>query len=204
MVLACLLLGAQAPLASAGTPIEDYASYQPATRCAPKAKPGTKMLGHWLVRTYGGGFGSISRSCGGSTSEHTEGRAFDWTLDATTRQGRRRAEAFLDRVRRTDRAGHTDALARRMGIMYVIWDDHMYSAWDGFDRERYLSSGCRTRTKCSTTLRHRDHLHVSLTRRAARARTSWYLARPTTRVGHSAQSGFQPSTASAGREAGPV
>jgi len=157
--------------------IEDYADYQPATKCSPKAKPGTKMLGHWLVRKYGGGFGPISRTCGGSTSEHTEGRAFDWTLDATTKKGRRAAEAFLDRIRTTDKRGNTDALARRMGIMYVIWDDRMYSAWRGFAPERYLSSSCTKRKKCSTTLRHRDHVHVSLTRRAGRARTSWYLAR---------------------------
>ncbi len=156
--------------------IEDYASYQPATTCSPRAKPGTKMLGHWLVETYGGGFGPISRACGGSTSEHTEGRAFDWTLDATTRRGQRLASRFLDDLRATNRRGTTDALARRMGVMYVIWDDHMYSAWRGFDRESYLSSSCTRRARCSKTLRHRDHLHVSITRRAARARTSWYVA----------------------------
>jgi hypothetical protein len=157
--------------------IEDYADYQPATTCRPKARVGTRELGHWLVRRYGGGFGSISRPCGGSTSEHTEGRAFDWTLDATTRLGRRAAEAFLDRIRATDRRGNPDALARRMGIMYVIWDDRMYAAWRGFRPEPYLSSSCTRRRTCSKTLRHRDHVHVSLSRRASRARTSWYLAR---------------------------
>jgi hypothetical protein len=163
--------------AQAAPALEGYADYQPATRCSPKAKPGTRMLGRWLVKRYGGGFGPISRACGGSTSEHTEGRAFDWTLDAGTRKGRRAAEAFLDRARRTDRWGRTDALARRMGIMYVIWDDRMYAAWRGFRPEPYLSSSCPSRKRCSKTLRHRDHVHVSLTRKAARARTSWYLAR---------------------------
>ncbi len=175
---AILLALLPAAPASAARAIEDYASYQPATTCSPKAKKGTKMLGHWMVRTYGGGFGPISRDCGGTTSEHTEGRAFDWTLDASTRSGRKAARAFLRRVRSTDRHGNTDAQARRMGIMYVIWNDHTYSAWRSFDREPYLSASCPSRRKCSTTLRHRDHLHVSLTRKAARARTSWYLAQP--------------------------
>ena len=96
-------------------------------------------------RTYGGGFGPISRACGGSTSEHTEGRAFDWTLDAATHRGQRLASRFLDDLRATDRRGNTDALARRMGVMYVIWDDHMYSAWGGFDREPYLTRAAAAR-----------------------------------------------------------
>ena len=57
-----------------------------ADACAPKAKPGTQALGRWVVRTYGGGYGRISASCtGGSVSEHKEGRAFDWTLNAAGR-----------------------------------------------------------------------------------------------------------------------
>jgi hypothetical protein len=171
VVMLCALLAVAAAPAGA---IEDYPSYQPATKCSPKAKPGTKMLGHWLVKRYGGGFGPISRRCGGTISEHTEGRAFDWTLNAADKQDRRRAKAFLDRAFATDARGNTDALARRMGIMYVIWNDRMYSPWSGYEAEPYLSSSCPSKKKCSKTLRHRDHLHISLTRRAARAKTSWY------------------------------
>jgi len=170
-VLACALLSLTPAPAVA---IEGYASYQPATKCTPKAKPGTKQLGRWLVRRYGGGYGPISRSCGGSRSEHTEGRAFDWLLNAAAKQDRRRARDFLERAFGTDGRGHTHALARRMGIMYIIWNDRMYAAWDQFRPAPYLSSGCSSKKKCSKTLRHRDHMHVSLTRRAARAETSWY------------------------------
>jgi hypothetical protein len=175
-VLATLLV---APPSSAGPagPIEDYASYQPQTRCRPHAKPGTVVLGNWMVETYGGAFGGISRPCGTSTSEHQEGRAFDWTLDAAKKADRRRAKAFLAAVLADDKHGNTDALARRMGIMYVIWNDRMYSAWDEFEPEDYLSSGCTTLESCSKTLRHRDHLHVSLTRPAGRGETSWYAGR---------------------------
>ena len=63
-----------------------------------------------------------------------------------------------------------------MGVMYVIWDDRMYAAWDEFRPEPYLSSSCRSRRRCSPTLRHRDHLHVSLTRQGAKGSTSWYDA----------------------------
>lgn len=136
------------------------------------------MLGRWIVRREGGGFGGISRSCdSGGTSEHKEGRAFDWTLDATDRADRRRAAEFLALVRASDKAGNTDARARRMGLMYVIWNDHMYAAWNGFAKADYLSSSCTSKKKCSTTLRHRDHLHLSLSRAGGKGRTSWYDGR---------------------------
>ncbi|MFC4782991.1 hypothetical protein ACT8ZV_00835 [Nocardioides sp. MAHUQ-72] len=171
-----VVLALLAPPASAA--IEDYPDYQPQTRCAPHAKPGTTYLGRHVVKRFGGGFGPIARPCGsGGTSEHKEGRAFDWVLDATRKKDRSRARAFMDWVFATDRRGNTDARARRMGIMYVIWNDHMYSAWDRYEREPYLSSSCRTRKRCSKTLRHRDHLHISLTRKGGKGRTSWYDGR---------------------------
>jgi hypothetical protein len=158
--------------------IEDYASYDPQSRCRPHAKPGTTVLGRWIVRTQGGGFGGISRPCGaGGTSEHKEGRAFDWTLDATRRKDRQKAAGFLELVRASDKVGNADARARRMGIMYVIWNDRMYSAWNGFEGEPYLSSSCPSKKKCSATARHRDHLHLSLSRVGGRGKTSWYVGR---------------------------
>ena len=184
-LLCCALLAAlllpftvSAP-ATAALPLEDYADYQPAARCAPAPKPGARLLARWIVQRHGS-HASISRGCDrGSavTSEHQEGRAIDWSADATTPAGRAAAQALLDELLAPDAAGNPAVRARRMGVMYVIWDDQMYSAWDAFVPEPYLSSSCRTRRTCSPTLRHRDHVHVSLTRRAARAQTSWYVAR---------------------------
>lgn len=176
--LAAVLLLAAPAQAVVTAGIEDYADWQPQTRCAPKAKPGTKVLGRWIVNREGGAFGGISRACKvGGTSEHKEGRAFDWTLDATKKRDRQRAASFLKAVRATDKAGNTDAKARRMGVMYIIWNDHMYSAWDEFAAEPYLSSSCKTKKKCSKTLRHRDHMHISLSRRGGKGLTSWYDGR---------------------------
>ena len=67
--------------------------------------------------------------------------------------------------------------------MYVIWNDRMYAAWDGFEPKKYLSSGCRTRRTCSVTLRHRDHMHISLSRAGAQGRTSWYVEQAPAPVG---------------------
>lgn len=164
--------------ATAGDGIEDYASYDPSARCHEKAKPGTDRLAHWIVKRYGGGFGGTGRDCRRkATSEHQNGRAFDWSLDARRKSDRKRAERFLDRIFETDARGNTDAWARRMGVMYVIWNDRMFPAWDHFRPEPYLSSSCPSRRKCSKTLRHRDHLHISLSRAGSRGVTSWYEGR---------------------------
>ena len=159
-------------------PLEPYAGYQPQTTCKRRPKPGVLMLADWLV-SRGGGYGPISRSCGGSsTSEHKESRAFDWLLDASSDTDQALAAALLDELFAPDDTGQPHALARRMGIMYIIWDDTMYASYDGFVAKRYLSSSCRKRRTCSPTLRHRDHMHISLTRQGAKGTTSWYVAQP--------------------------
>ena len=169
--------GALAVAAPAAAQIEGYADYQPQTKCSPTPKPGTKVLARWLVKR-GGAKGPMLRSCrSGGASEHKDGRAFDWILDAARQRDRQIAAAFLDVAFAADAQGREHARARRMGIMYIIWNDHMYSAWDRFEREGYLSSSCKSRKKCSKTLRHRDHMHISLSRKGGRAETSWYDGR---------------------------
>jgi hypothetical protein len=115
------------------------------------------------------------RACGdGGVSEHKDGRAVDWTMRAGRRADRQEVKRFLRRVFATDGDGNEHALARRMGIMYVIWNDHMYASYRQFRRTDYLSSSCRNVRTCSPTLRHRDHVHISLSRKGGRGRTSWY------------------------------
>jgi len=159
-------------------PLEDYAGYQPQSTCRQTPKAGILLLADWLT-ARGGGYGPISRPCSDSgTSEHKESRAFDWLLDARSDADKALAAALLEEIFAPDDTGAPHALARRMGIMYVIWNDHMYASYDGFVAKRYLSSSCRSKRTCSPTLRHRDHMHISLTRQGAKGTTSWYLAQP--------------------------
>jgi hypothetical protein len=177
VVVAVSLTGLQ-PLAPAtAMPIEGYPSYQPQSKCSPHPKAGTLMLADHLLKRYpGSGSSGISRSCGSSgISEHKEGRAFDWQLDATSRRDRGYAQHFLSRILATDKRGNRQALARRMGIMYLIWNDHIWSASTGYRRTPYRHDACKKLSTCSATLRHRDHMHISLTRRAAQGQTSWYV-----------------------------
>ena len=179
--LTCLVLLGSAQAAYA--PVEPYAGYQPQTACAPKAKPGTLALRRWVVKVHGGSYGSISRACRGtSVSEHKEGRAFDWTLDAAKAGDRARAARFLNRIFATGPSGEPAELARRMGVMYVIWSDRIYASYDRFQARAYRSPSCKRLATCSKTLRHRDHMHISLTRGGGLGRTSWYDGRVPARI----------------------
>jgi hypothetical protein len=63
-----------------------------------------------------------------------------------------------------------------MGVMYVIWNDHIYASYDTFAPRDYRSSSCPRLRTCSATLRHRNHVHISLSRAGGRGDTSWYAA----------------------------
>ena len=171
-----LLTGPASAAPTYDGPVEDYASYQPQERCHDTARPGTQELAEWIDARYDAGAALASiRACdSGGASEHEAGRAVDWMVDANDDGQRKQARAFLDKVLATDGDDNTHALGRRMGIMYVIWNDHSWASYDRFGREDYLNGACPSLKKCSVTLRHRDHVHVSLSRRGARGETSWY------------------------------
>ncbi len=162
------------PAVASALPVEDYASYEPQTNCSPNAKPGTLKLSQWLQKQYpGSGSLGISRSCNdGGVSEHKEGRAFDWAVDVSSARDRAYVNDFFAKIFATDAEGNRAALARRMGIMYLIWNDHIYSSYYGFTARDY--KGCKVLSTCSATLRHRNHVHISLSRAGGNGLTSWY------------------------------
>jgi hypothetical protein len=65
-------------------PPEGYAQYDGQSTCSPSAKPGVDDFMDLVLAAYPstGNLG-ISRDCGiGGTSEHKEGRAWDWAVSA--------------------------------------------------------------------------------------------------------------------------
>ncbi len=144
--------------------IEAYPVYAGQETCSPTAKPGTRQLAAWLMRTYPGtGSSGIVRACSaGGRSEHKEGRAFDWKVNYYNARQRAHAQDFLRQLTATDRHGNKYALARRMGVMYAIWDNRIFSmTGPGWKPYRGASA-------------HRDHVHISLNWNGALARTSFY------------------------------
>ena len=176
VALVCALFSAVPANASR---VDDYADYEAQTSCTSTPRPGTEYLLRWLIRNHAhtGSSGTLRPCSSGGTSEHKDGRALDWAVDAGNPVQAAQAKKFLERAFASDRVGNRDALARRMGIMYLIWNDHMYSSYRGFEKRDYLSSGCKKLSKCSKTLRHRDHVHISLSHSGAAAQTSFYRAR---------------------------
>jgi hypothetical protein len=155
---------AAGPTAPAAAPdvIEEPAPYVAQAICDPAAKPGTVALAEALVGQYGTGSVGISRDCSvGGPSEHKEGRALDWMLDAGDPAERAVAEDALAWLAATGPDGEPAWAARRLGVMYAIWDHRIWSP----------ARGWRPYTGVSP---HTDHVHVSLSWAGAMGATSWW------------------------------
>ena len=75
---------------------EGFTPYLPQVSCDPVAEPGTLALRSLLMETYGGRDLGITRGCDiGGLSEHKEGRAWDWGLNAAVPAERALAQQFL-------------------------------------------------------------------------------------------------------------
>ncbi|GMA38962.1 peptidoglycan-binding domain-containing protein [Mobilicoccus caccae] len=153
------------PAVSLPAALDARPTYQAGVSCDPVDRPGSTRLGRLLVDTYGTGYFGVSRYCNGSTSEHHEGRAVDWMLDAANPAHAAVADAFLTQLVAAD-----GAMARRLGIQYVIWNR---KTWRAYAPER----GWTPYTGASP---HTDHIHISLTWDGAMARTSWWTGRAVT------------------------
>ncbi|WP_306213940.1 FG-GAP repeat domain-containing protein [Actinoplanes sp. RD1] len=151
-----------------GPAIEGYAAADYQTTCDPDEKPGPVSLRALLNSTYGlNRTGNISRACGsGGKSEHKEGRALDYMLDVNDSAQKKIANSVVDWMLDTDSYGHKHAVARRMGIMYIIWNRKIWSA-------SRASEGWRSYSGSSP---HTDHIHFSFGWPGARKQTSWWTA----------------------------
>jgi peptidoglycan hydrolase-like protein with peptidoglycan-binding domain len=169
------------PPAAAKAPadIEGLARYVPANSCDPHAKPGTTAVGDLLKATYGSFYG-IDRTCGTDplpTSEHYDGRALDYFLDVHVARQRAEAQAFIAWLFADDAQGRPYANARRLGVMYLIWNNRIWGAYRASEGWRPYS-GCASRTSSAyDTTCHRDHIHISLSWEGAMKRTSYWTGR---------------------------
>lgn len=142
--------------------------YQPQTMCDPVARAGTRALGALLTSHYKRGTVGYERSCTSSSSEHYDGRAVDWMLDARNASDLKVANAANAWL-----TADQGAVARRLGVQYIIWNKKM---WRAYAPER----GWTAYTGASP---HTDHVHISLTWDGALKRTSWWTGRALTAMG---------------------
>ena len=86
------------------------------------------------------------------------------------------ADAFIAWLQAPDEFGNPAAMARRLGISYVIWNNQ---TWRAYDPARGWTdyNGCRAKKKAKRALDntcHRTHVHISFTWDGALKRTSYY------------------------------
>jgi len=157
--------------------IEGLAPYQPEKFCRHSVEPGVKRFARLLTRTYRStAIVSELRPCEKKVvSEHFDGRALDWGVDHRNPADRRDGQAMLHWLFAPDRFGNKDAMLRRLGIMYIIWNRKMWGTWD----KRWEPYSCHGVTAC-----HVDHMHFSFGWAGAEAKTSWFTGKVSPVVGY--------------------
>jgi hypothetical protein len=170
-VLAVLVLPA-APAAAApasvspGSAIEAFAPYQGQTACDPVARPGVVAFRDLVLAGYPGtGDSGIARACSvGGTSEHKEGRAWDWRVNTSNPTHVEQVADLMDWLLATDEHGNAAAMARRLGVMYVIWDSRVWKSYQA-------AKGWQPYSGASP---HTDHVHISFSWAGALGATSYW------------------------------
>jgi hypothetical protein len=157
--------------------IESMTDYTGQTACDPVVRPGTRKLADLLTttyRAYGATSWASAYACGTDApqSEHYEGRAIDWMVDIHDKRQHAAALAAIKWLLATDKAGNQFAMARRLGVMYLIYDNRMWGSWDG--RWEPYNNCAHTRSAAYDNACHRTHIHISLSWNGAMGRTSFW------------------------------
>lgn len=147
-------------------------TYQGQTACDLTTKPGVADFATLMSRHYSRSDYHTVRPCLGDTSEHYDGRALDWMLDASDPADKAIADAVTRWLTATDSNGNVAAAARRFGIMYIIWNRKVWKSYRDSD----------TWTDYTGPVPHIDHIHFSFAWDGACERTSWWTGKALTSV----------------------
>jgi hypothetical protein len=161
---------------SFSTAIDAYPRWERESSCDPVEKRGPKYLRTLLLATYGAVSSNIVRPCTAADSGHEEGRALDWMVNVRVPEQKAMGDALVAWLQAPDGYGNPEAMARRLGISYVIWNNQ---TWRAYDPARGWTeyNGClakKKQKKLWDNTCHRTHVHVSFTWDGANKRTSYY------------------------------
>jgi hypothetical protein len=153
-----------------GPSIDPYAAYEGQRVCDPTPRSGVVDVRDLVLVVYGPRWTGIASGCGTARpSEHHDGRALDIAFDAHSERDRRLAEDFLGWLLATDQYGNEHAMARRLGVMYIIWNHHIWRSYEAYRGWQPYSG---------TPNPHTDHIHLSFSWDGALRRTTWWTAGP--------------------------
>jgi hypothetical protein len=149
--------------------IEVLSPYQGQSACDPTAKPGVVRFRDLVLAAYPGtGDSGIVRACTvGGTSEHKEGRAWDWRVNTANPEQVAQVDDLMAWLLAPDALGNEAAMARRLGVMYVIWNARIW-------KSHQASRGWQPYVGASP---HTDHVHVSFSWAGALGETSYWTGR---------------------------
>jgi hypothetical protein len=154
----------QAPVVLPAT-AEEFSPYVPQSSCEPRMRKGVKRFRALMLTTYKrGADGGSTRACtAGGTSEHYEGRAWDWMLNANVKKDKKVAKAAIAWLLAPGPDGRPGLQARRLGVMYIMFDGRIWGVWSG--TWKAISPGSH---------QHTDHIHLSFSWPGARGVTSFW------------------------------
>lgn len=159
------------PVGNFSPTIDAFQKYDGQAVCDPVAKPGVLDWRNLIMASYPdtADYG-ITRACDvGAQSEHKEGRAWDWHIGyASDPAAIAKANEFFDWLLATDAYGNQDALFRRLGLMYVIWNGRIFKSYQA-DKGWQTYSGSNP---------HTDHIHFSFSWAGANRLTTWWTQEP--------------------------
>lgn len=129
--------------------------------CEPIDRPGLQAFGAILGDQWERPGYTTSRSCLDMKSEHYDGRAIDWQLNAFDEQDRRIGDEVALWL-----SANEGEMAKRFGIQSIIWNNRVFHAangnWQGYTGQSP----------------HTDHIHFSFSWDGAMMRTSWWTGVP--------------------------
>lgn len=169
------------PAKALSAAIETYSGYDPQSTCSPSAKPGVLAFRKMALASNPGSRSlGVTRACSaGGRSEHKEGRAFDWGVRVDRPAERAQADRMLAWLFASDKFGNTHAMARRTGIMYIVWNGRIWGAYRAQQGWRPYSGGNA----------HTDHIHFSFAWPGANGKTSFWTGVPAAMPGGSSGGG---------------
>jgi hypothetical protein len=176
-------------------PVIEAVTYEPQSTCDPRAKPGVLAFRSFAMRYFGAGDLGITKSCSSpEISEHKEGRAWDAAYNYYNPTQRAKAERLLNWLLAPDAYGNKAANARRLGVMYMIWHNHIWGAY-------YLDEGWRDYHGPDA---HTSHIHISFTWEGAYKQSTWYDAGATFLDPYQQWAATNPPDDSAGDALAPI
>ena len=164
----------------ANTAVDVIQPYQGQTKCRQQAQPGTVGLRDLIFATYGSQIpAGLNRACLADVSEHYDGRAIDWMVNSRDFVQGSQGDRLVNWLTAT-RQGESGSMARRLGVMYIVWRGHSWGQYR-------MDEGWRPYRDCQTkpyrgsehdNICHRNHIHISINEAGAKKLTSWWSGVP--------------------------